>query len=499
MSPTDSTMTDSSTPNERSAKHSVVAENELTDVDVFLINVVVMTGMSVATSLLIRWITHKFQNLPRSRWTMHAANDRLTNILIEREAAADAEEDVSGYDLQKLKRAVVPLQLNEYETIISQDVMDPRDITISFADIGGIDDIKAELWDLVVFPLIRPDLFRSESGLVTPPRGILLYGAPGTGKTMLAKAIAKESKAAFFNIRLSSIMDKWFGESNKLVAATFSLAHKLAPSVIFIDEIDTFLCQRDSSEGSATTSMKSEFLTLWDGMTTDSINSTPVMVLCATNRPYDVDNAILRRLPRTFEIGLPSIESRIQILKLFLMKQPTTEQVRDMIPDIAEDTEGYSGSDLKELCRAAAMEPIREFTTEQSRNAVTSSRQNSESRNDMDSRTQTHHDKLRKGSQTVGTAPSAEIRPVNARDFMVALKKVKRSGQTAQEFLKREHSKSSRETDPTKQAFNANLNELGRNIQLVQALLAGKDGNKYDYGKSENVSNNGDLDDLANE
>lgn len=372
-----------------------------------VVDIISICAVCAASYGMSRFLSKYIQQQHMStRPTNQEAKERLTRMLIEREKElmeenGDFTADEAQIQERVARKVVTALELNEYESAIAEDVIDPNDITTSFRDVGGIDDIKAELFDLVVLPILRPDLFQSDSGLVSPPRGILLYGAPGTGKTMLAKAIAKESGATFVNVRLSSIMDKWFGESNKLVSATFSLAKKLAPSVIFIDEIDTFLNQRDSSEGSAATSMKSEFLTLWDGMLSDTKDSKPITVLGATNRPYDVDTAILRRLPRTFEIGLPDAKSRLQILELFLEKHELTQDARKMIPAIAKVTEGYSGSDLKELCRAAAMAPIREITKEASRQAVVGMQSEKPIRKKSD----------------FGPPPGVKVRPVCAKDF----------------------------------------------------------------------------------
>lgn len=172
---------------------------------------------------------------------------------------------------------------------------------------------------------------------------------------MLAKALAAESSANFINIRMSTIMDKWFGESNKLVAAIFSLAQKLQPCIIFIDEIDSFLRERQSTDHEVTSMLKAEFMTLWDGLTSDG----RILVLGATNRANDIDDAILRRMPKRFPVRLPSRDQRRRILEIML-KDAKLDPGFD-IDEVVKRTAGMSGSDIREACRNAAMTATRDF------------------------------------------------------------------------------------------------------------------------------------------
>ncbi|EJU03064.1 AAA-domain-containing protein [Dacryopinax primogenitus] len=249
------------------------------------------------------------------------------------------------------------LHLTEHETIIAAEVVHPDDISVRFEDVGGLDPIIVSLRETVIYPLRFPNLFRSASNLISAPKGVLLYGPPGCGKTMLAKALAKESGATFINITASVITDKWFGESNKLVDGLFSLARKMQPSIIFIDEIDTFLRDRARGDHEAMGMLKAEFMTLWDGLT--SSDETRVLVLGATNRPEDIDPAIYRRLPKRFGVGLPDASQRQKILELMLRNTPL-DPTLDM-QELVRETVGMSGSDLRELCRVAALAPVQEF------------------------------------------------------------------------------------------------------------------------------------------
>lgn len=244
---------------------------------------------------------------------------------------------------------------NEFEKRIRPEVIPASEIGVTFADIGALDETKESLQELVMLPLRRPDLFTG--GLLKPCRGILLFGPPGTGKTMLAKAIANEAGASFINVSMSTITSKWFGEDEKNVRALFTLAAKVSPTIIFVDEVDSMLGQRTRvGEHEAMRKIKNEFMTHWDGLLTKP--GVRILVLAATNRPFDLDEAIIRRFERRIMVGLPSVENREKILRTLLSK----EKVEDLeFKEIATMTEGYSGSDLKNLCVTAAYRPVREL------------------------------------------------------------------------------------------------------------------------------------------
>ncbi|KAI9105190.1 hypothetical protein K1719_022719 [Acacia pycnantha] len=244
---------------------------------------------------------------------------------------------------------------NTHERHIRSELIPAKEIGVTFSDIGALDEVKESLQELVMLPLRRPELFKT--GLLKPCRGILLFGPPGTGKTMLAKAIANEAGASFINVPMSAITSMWYGEAEKNVRALFTLAAKVSPTIIFIDEVDSLLGRRARcGEHEATRKIKNEFMTHWDGLLTKQDDR--ILVLAATNRPFDLDDAIIRRFQRRIMVGLPSVETREIILKTILAKE-NTEKLD--FKELAVMTEGYTGSDLKNLCTAAAYRPVRDL------------------------------------------------------------------------------------------------------------------------------------------
>ncbi|KAI8116687.1 ATPase family AAA domain-containing protein 1-A [Lucilia cuprina] len=247
-------------------------------------------------------------------------------------------------------------QFNDYELMIASHIVVPSDISVSWSDIAGLDSIVQELRESVVLPVRHRGLF-NQSKLWQAPKGVLLHGPPGCGKTLIAKATAKEAGMRFINLDVAILTDKWYGESQKLASAVFSLALKIQPCIVFIDEIDSFLRSRNSNDHEATAMMKTQFMMLWDGLNTN--NEATVIVMGATNRPQDLDKAILRRMPAQFHIGLPGADQRLQILRLIL----NSEIVHDSVDfnRLAKITNSFSGSDLREMCRNASVLRMRQF------------------------------------------------------------------------------------------------------------------------------------------
>ncbi|XP_045166158.2 spastin-like isoform X2 [Mercenaria mercenaria] len=257
---------------------------------------------------------------------------------------------------------------------------------VSFQDIAGQDTAKQALQEIVILPALRPELF---TGLRAPARGLLLFGPPGNGKTMLAKAVANESNATFFNISASSLTSKWVGEGEKLVRAMFAVAKELQPAVVFMDEIDSVLCERKEGENDASRRLKTEFLVQFDGVA--GASDDKVLIMGATNRPQELDDAVLRRFSKRVYVAMPNKSTRLMLLKHLLSKHSNPLSDRE-VDDLAKLTDGYSGSDLNALAKDAALGPIRELSLSE-----------------------------------VKEVDASKVRPVKLSDFLESLKKIRKS------------------------------------------------------------------------
>nr|ACU18573.1 unknown [Glycine max] len=243
---------------------------------------------------------------------------------------------------------------NKLVEMINTAIVD-RSPSVRWEDVAGLEKAKQALMEMVILPTKRRDLF---TGLRRPARGLLLFGPPGNGKTMLAKAVASESQATFFNVTAASLTSKWVGEAEKLVRTLFMVAISRQPSVIFIDEIDSIMSTRLANENDASRRLKSEFLIQFDGVTSNPDDI--VIVIGATNKPQELDDAVLRRLVKRIYVPLPDENVRKLLLKHKLKGQAFSLPSRDL-ERLVKETERYSGSDLQALCEEAAMMPIREL------------------------------------------------------------------------------------------------------------------------------------------
>jgi transitional endoplasmic reticulum ATPase len=314
-----------------------------------------LTGDVNLTS--IAKITHGFVGADLEAVCREAAMRSLRSVLPEinlEESKIPIETlskiKITGKDFEEALKEVQPSALREVY------VERP---SIRWTDIGGLETVKDELKEAIEWPMKHADLF-SEAD-ITPPKGLLLFGPPGTGKTMIAKAVATNSEANFISIKGPELLSKWVGESEKGIREIFRKARQASPCVIFFDELDSVAPRRSSSgdDSHVAERIVSQLLTEMDGLE----DLKGVVVIGATNRPDIIDVALLRpgRFDRLLEIPLPDSDAIKEIIKIHIAKKPVDKSLDlDKLVDLAK---GYSGADIASLVNAAAMSAVREYIT----------------------------------------------------------------------------------------------------------------------------------------
>ena len=280
---------------------------------------------------------------------MKALRRYLPQINLEEERIPPAvleKMEVTMDDFVGAYKEVTPTAMREVYIEVS---------TVHWDDAGGLDDVKQHLKEAVEWPIKNPEMFTRLG--IRPPKGILLYGPPGCGKTLLARAVATESESNFISIKGPEVFSKWVGESEKAIREVFRKARMAAPAVIFLDEIDSLTPRRGMgmSDSGVSERVISQLLTEMDGITT----LQDIVVVAATNRPDMVDSAVIRpgRFDRLIYVPEPDDKSRLQIFKIYTKGMPLSSDVD--ISQLAMMTKYYSGADIESLCREAAMHSLR--------------------------------------------------------------------------------------------------------------------------------------------
>ena len=298
-------------------------------------------------------VTHGFVGADMAALAREAAMRTLRRYLPE----IDLDKPIPSEILEKMR--VTPGDFKEALKEVEPSAM--REVLVeiphtTWDDVGGLEDLKAKLKEAVEMPLKDPESFKRMG--ITPPRGILLYGAPGTGKTLIAKAVATESESNFISIKGPEVMSKWVGESEKAVRMIFKKARQVAPCIVFLDEIDAIAHRRGGGEGDSgvTERVVNQLLTSMDGLE----SREGVLVIAATNRPDMVDPALLRagRFDKLILVPVPDERTRLEILKVHTKSMPLDGDVS--ISELAKEIEGYTGADIEGLCREAALSALRE-------------------------------------------------------------------------------------------------------------------------------------------